>query len=135
MITNAIKQELETVAKSLECEFRDIKQVSTNRMQFTLKKKNSAMSHSGRMTGSACWHVHGKFFDCLFKLRKDIFITSRGSRTDINGGNWQDYNIGSQIHPLMASEACACGFDSDDSFQEFRHDQKLVYKNPYGIAQ
>ena len=61
---------------------------------------------------SACWHVHGDFFDCLLSLNKEAVIksTMKGQPLVITaeGGNWQDANIGSIMQPLYYSEACEC---------------------------
>ena len=67
----------------------------------------------------ACWHVHGTFFDKLFEINPEIAIRSGSSianpnRIDtdgwitIEGGNWQDRNIGAVLNPYMFSEACDC---------------------------
>ena len=39
---------------------------------------------------SACWHVHGDFFDALIGINEDAVITSSFAKIDKNGGNWQD---------------------------------------------
>lgn len=57
---------------------------------------------------AACWHAHGDFFDCLFSLSPEAVIVSRGNKIDRHSGNWNDYNIGSMISPVYASEACEC---------------------------
>ena len=93
---------------------------------FTLKVKNShGLGHrrgqprfrgfgepveydKRRHMPSACWHVHGDFFDVLFKIRPEAVITSRSQKITKDGGNWEDCNIGSQLIPYMFSEACDC---------------------------
>lgn len=63
----------------------------------------------GKRLTSACWHVHGDFFDALLVINENAVIISGGSlKIDKNGGNWQDRNIGSQMRPLYFSEACDC---------------------------
>ena len=57
---------------------------------------------------NACWHVHGDFFDAIFNINKDARIRSNNKLITINEGNWEDRNIGSQIYPMMYSEACEC---------------------------
>jgi hypothetical protein len=69
---------------------------------FIGKKQNK------RYTGSACWHVHGDFFDALFKINQDAVIWSRGLKIDKNYGNWENYNIGSILYPVYASDCCDC---------------------------
>ena len=57
---------------------------------------------------SACWHVHGNFFDCLFKINKEAVIVSMSKKITEFEGNWEDSNIGSQMFPHYHSEACEC---------------------------
>lgn len=58
-----------------------------------------------RRTTSACWHVHGRFFDALpYGTR----ITTRG-KVVMAGDMWDDFNIGSIMYPIYASESCRCG--------------------------
>ena len=57
---------------------------------------------------SACWHVHGDFFDKLLNINESITIKARGKTINCNGGNWEDSNIGSMMNPLYYSEACNC---------------------------
>jgi len=69
-----------------------------------------------RRLSSACWHVHGDFFDALFKIEPEAEITTSGSLANplpINKitkdkGNWQDWDIGAKLNPYMMSEACDC---------------------------
>jgi hypothetical protein len=66
---------------------------------------------------AACWHVHGYFFEELFKIQPLAGVLSSGSLANptakrwitIDGGNWQDRNMGSMINPVMWSQACDCG--------------------------
>ena len=83
------------------------------RLRFTLKIKNSRnvgarVSQQGRRMASACWHVHGDLFEALFTIQPEAVITAGGKTIDKNGGNWEDQNIGSQMYPLMHSDACKC---------------------------
>lgn len=89
-------------------------------IRFTLKCKSSKEpGHSigccptkagrPRRSISCCWHVHGDFFDVLFVVNPEAVIMSRGERIDKDGGNWQDFNVGSMIQPLRASDKCQCG--------------------------
>ncbi len=64
---------------------------------------------------SACWHVHGHFFDALLYIEPRAVIrsgynpeTGRPIVIDRNGGNWTDRNIGSEFRPLYFSQACDC---------------------------
>ena len=93
-------------------------------IHFTLKCKDS--SKSGHRLGqsltskgnrrkmvSACWHVHGQFFDSLIcEVNQKATVKSLDKKLFFNGqdveNNWKDWNIGSKFSPLMASEACDC---------------------------
>ncbi len=63
---------------------------------------------SERHLRSACWHVHGNFFDALFELCPDALVYARGNKITASQGNWQDYDVGSQLFPVMASDSCDC---------------------------
>ena len=113
MKTNATIGELTAAMAELQkkypaVSFETLEQKTKGRVSFTLKAKSgepgSRLSHSGRKLPKASWHVHGEFFDLLFAMRSDIFIDSLGKRIDITGGNWEDSNIGSLMHPVYFSE-------------------------------
>jgi len=57
---------------------------------------------------SACWHVHGDFFDALFSVNSDAVVKTSRQTITKNNGNWEDWNIGSIMYPLYYSEACEC---------------------------
>lgn len=61
-----------------------------------------------RKIAAACWHVHGDFFDALFSVNPQATVRSRNNLITSNDGNWQDFNLGSQMFPVYASEACVC---------------------------
>lgn len=118
MITNATRQELETALTEVNKRFNDNVSFERltpegRRMRFTLRVKDSKgaghrLGFTGRRMSKACWHVHGHFFDALLRVNPDVYIKPAGLTIDRNGGNWQDRNIGSQMHPLYFSEACEC---------------------------
>lgn len=62
-----------------------------------------------RRTIHACWHVHGHFFEALFKIAPEAVIMSRGNKITKDSGNWEDFNVGSMAYPVYASECCCCG--------------------------
>ncbi len=116
MTTNATNEELKKALFLVNeifndnIKFKDISQISTNRIRFTLTvnesfNEGSRRSREGRKISAACWHVHGQFFDFLFQINKDIVIRSQGRKITINGGNWQDWNMGSNYY---YSQACEC---------------------------
>jgi hypothetical protein len=91
-----------------------------NRWRVTLrvessKKAGHRVGFTGRRLISACWHVHGDFFDALLEINPNAVIITQLSRIyKENGktyGNWTDKNIGSIIQPLYYSEACECHND------------------------
>jgi hypothetical protein len=61
-----------------------------------------------RRTGSACWHVHGHFFEALFSIVPNAVIYSRGGKITSDAGNWEDYSVGTDYHPAYASDCCEC---------------------------
>jgi hypothetical protein len=70
-----------------------------------LSRSMEAFGRKARHTTSACWHVHGAFFDALpYGTR----IFSRG-KVRMAGDMWDDMNIGSIMYPVYASESCECG--------------------------
>lgn len=109
-----LKQALDLVNEKYEnnIQWNNYKQEGRN-FRVTLKCHSSKgvghrISHTGRNLISACWHVHGDFFDILLKLNSEAVIKSANKTIDKHGGNWQDWNIGSMIYPLYFSEACEC---------------------------
>ena len=120
MITNAttdqLRQALDEVNKLYDGNviFNRQPEPVGSRIRFTLRVKDSKgprarLSKQGRRMTSACWHVHGDFFDTLIDLNHDIYIKTGGDkRVDYHGGNWQDWNIGSRMFPMFFSEACRC---------------------------
>ena len=83
---------------------------------FTLRVKSSkgpghrlSQSSPQKRMVSACWHVHGDFFDALFEVNPDAYVISLGDkRISKDRGNWADWNIGSRMFPMYFSEACEC---------------------------
>lgn len=86
------------------------------RVDFTLTVKSSKApgsrrGFSGKRVAAACWHAHGDLFDAIFAIDPTAKVISRGGPGAVitkDGGNWQDCNIGSQMQPLMYSQACDC---------------------------
>jgi len=131
MRTNATKEELERalelVNERYDGNIRWNRQPETkgSRTRFTLRV-NSARGpgarrglSTGRHLSSACWHVHGYFFEALFKVNPSAWVESNcgtidgAKRITIDGGNWRDrvagqkYN-GREFIPLHFSMACEC---------------------------
>lgn len=68
----------------------------------------SRVGMNGRRISAACWHVHGYFFDYIFEYDPTAMIEAAGEKITIEGGNWQDRDIGSMMFPLYYSQACDC---------------------------
>lgn len=66
----------------------------------------SALPFGGRprRLPTACWHVHGNFFDALPACAT---ILARGHAMRPQD-SWKDYNVGSIVNPIFASESCDC---------------------------
>ena len=75
---------------------------------FTIKSPSKVpgarISVTGRNLACASWHAHGYLFDEIFKLNESAVIWSGGEKITIEGGNWQDRNVGSYVHPVYFSE-------------------------------
>lgn len=65
-----------------------------------------------RGANSCCWHVHGDFFESLLKVQPEAVIFSAKEKIYMQDGmvvgNWQDWNIGSQMYPVYFSDCCEC---------------------------
>lgn len=57
-----------------------------------------------RRLHAACWHVHGHFFDSL--PAQAVIVA--GKIKTYPYAEWHDSNIGSQMFPMLYSEACEC---------------------------
>jgi hypothetical protein len=62
----------------------------------------------GKRIAAACWHVHGDFFEALFKVCPGAEISALGKVITKDGGNWQDWNTGSLMDRVPASACCEC---------------------------
>jgi hypothetical protein len=113
MKTNATR---ETVVKAIEnVNKKQGYQIELNRndqtgkwFNFTLKSKSgvsgSRYSGSGRKLACASWHAHGYVFDAIFEIEPKAVILSLGEKITIDGGNWQDKNVGSMVAPCYFSQ-------------------------------
>jgi hypothetical protein len=124
MLTNATRDELEKALTKVNAKYGgNVKwnrepEPEGRRFRFTLRVISSkGPGHSrgfgfkgelGKRLPSACWHVHGDLFDALL-ANDGVYIISRGNRIDKDGGNWEDFNVGSMMYPVNASEKCDCG--------------------------
>ena|SRR3972149_2553692 len=79
--------------------------LSCPHLSWTTKKGNE---YKQRHMVSACWHAHGHFFEALFEVNPEAWIKARGNKIDKNGGNWEDFDIGSVMYPAYMSELCEC---------------------------
>jgi hypothetical protein len=119
MTTNANIQQLNEALDAVNKDFADnivfkrLEQISSNRARFTLTVKNSRepggrIGYEGRRVAAVCWHVHGQFFDSLLEINPEAVILAGKKKISAEGGNWQDWNIGSILKPMYCSEACDC---------------------------
>ena len=79
-----------------------------NWIHFTLKTKSntpgSRVASTGRRGPWVSWHAHGYLFDEILSIEPKAKIWSAGKRITIDGGNWEDRNIGSMRVPMMFSQ-------------------------------
>lgn len=81
---------------------------NSKRNRFRIRSEKSGiagsrLSHSGRKLPSASWHAHGYLFDELFKINPSAYVMAMGRKVTINEGNWVDWNAGSIVSPIYAS--------------------------------
>lgn len=122
MITNATREQLDRALTEINWRYFNSNirlknwKYQGKRLQFTLTVHDShglgsRHSHTGRRIAAACWHAHGYLFEQLFKINPDAWVQVSlhgNQRITIDGGNWQDRNIGSVAQPMLYSEACDC---------------------------
>jgi hypothetical protein len=115
MITNATTQELYRALSMVNEKydnniiFKNI-QPKGHKIQFTLSVKDSKNAGGrrnarGKRVAAACWHVHGDFFDNLFKINPEIIIKTGLKKITKESGNWEDWKLGEYF---MYSQACEC---------------------------
>ncbi|MAH44877.1 hypothetical protein CMI37_03560 [Candidatus Pacearchaeota archaeon] len=114
IIGNVTMSELESALYQTNTEFEgnviwNRVESEGRRFRVTLRVRDSKgsgarRSASGRRLVSACWHVHGTFFDAL---PTEAVIRTAG-RVKRPGDVWEDWNIGSMMYPTMHSQACDC---------------------------
>ncbi len=128
------------------------KALNPKRTRFDVRLRTSSYdapgfrrTFGGRRHPSACWHVHGHFFDALLHIEPRAVIrsgynpeTCRPIVIDHKGGNWTDTNIGSAYAPLMFSDACDCqnGRDASETIPDRRienyHRETVAFlKDPF----
>ncbi len=122
MKTNATEKQLNEALDYVNSKFdnnitfKSFERKTANRIIFTLRVKNSSGAGAKiskfmgreRKTISAYWHVHGHFFEYLFKNYPDTIIYSLDQKMTSNADNWQDRNVGSLYNPVYFSECCNC---------------------------
>lgn len=100
-------------------EFNNYQRLGQTSFRVTLRVKDShgkgaKLGHPNLRTGrqrhtiSACWHVHGNFFEKLFEVNPNAIVKTARKTITKENGNWEDWNIGSMMYPLYYSEACEC---------------------------
>lgn len=78
-------------------------------------EKGARISTIGHRMVSACWHVHGDFFDILFNEGVEKILCGYDPETkqirtmNDKQDNWNDWVVGNEwIGQHMASELCRC---------------------------
>ena len=121
---NVNKGELKLALKKLNekynnnVNFKRLEQYGNNKMLFTLKVKDSSGSgarttHNGRKLVSACWHVHGYFYEEVFKINPHAIIESSYTKIKTitkDSGNWQEIPRGTYFNPANMSDLCECEY-------------------------
>lgn len=115
---NQMNKALNRLNKKYEdnIEFMELEPVG-RRYKFRLKAKSFEKegwrrSFTGKRMKNACWHVHGEFFDIILDMVNEAVIRSSAHKiyndqySHSRIGNWQDWNIGSQMQPMYFSKAC-----------------------------
>lgn len=74
------------------------------RLKTRSKIPGAKVSWQGRNIAAASWHAHGFVFDEILQLNPDAVIKSMNSSITATGGNWEDYNVGSMMQSVMASQ-------------------------------
>ena len=83
-----------------------------------LKGWDGRVWHKGHRMRFACWHVYGNFMEALFEINPKAYVYAQGRKITKDQGNWEDYNVGSNMFPFYASEACDCA--------KFEHEIKFA---------
>lgn len=138
---NVSKQELDQALETINKKYDG--NVIWNNPYHTLRVQDShgkgaRKGYNGKHFVSACWHVHGDFFEALLKIQPKAIIKTVMSTVQINeygqiSGNWLDKNIGSIMNPLSYSEACECGNEKMFEAKASKELENLVKE--YGDAQ
>lgn len=107
---------IESRGKNLKVNLR-VKNANKKNGSIAGRKLNQSQfmgyTKGAKANGSACWHVHGDFFDTLLDINpKAIIETSLSAiyknEYGLTVGNWEDKNIGSLMNPVLYSECCEC---------------------------
>lgn len=142
LVSNCTADDLHAVLDVLNKEmyegnirFKDIRPQG-RQVRFTLTVNSSKgpggrIGFGGRRVAAACWHVHGNFFDALFKVCPDAKVRAGQKVITKDQGNWEDWNIGSMMEPMMYSEACDCdeqGIGGEGEFADWVNPEKPEYR-------
>ncbi len=110
-----LERALEEVNKLYDnnIEFNHIPEMKGRQVVFTLRVKDSKgkghfYSNSGRRLISACYHVHGNFFEELFKLKPEANILSMAIKITKDNVWDNDFKVGGLYDYQWASELCDC---------------------------
>jgi hypothetical protein len=82
--------------------------IKARRSPIDITGRNGKPLQDRHVGNCCCWHVHGYYFEELFKVQPYAVIVSKGNTITKYAGNWEDYNAGSSIAEVYASECCHC---------------------------
>ena len=149
IISNTSQQDLNNALALTNKKFggniiwNNFQKLSDKRFRVTLKVKNtkgpgthfSQSMGRFRRTASACWHVHGTFFDAL---NPDAKIYTAGQWIK-PGSEWKDRDVGSNMYPAHMSEGCECNEKHSvglkvkrPTVKEMGEERDKLFKEKYG---
>lgn len=79
-----------------------------------------------RRSNSACWHVHGDFFNALPEGTK-IHTAAASYTCPLREWEWQDFNVGSLMFPVYASESCLCEGEVSEKWAKSEYEKSKAF--------
>ena len=117
IVSNTSKRAIEAALNTLNKDYKGnicfnrFEALNSNKTRFAVtlrvkdsRKRGAKLGYSGRHTIAASWHVCGKFIDLLFDLCPETKLRIRGRAYNNRSWYWEDWNDGSYINPVYASE-------------------------------
>lgn len=121
IVAGVSREQLEKAIRMASCHYKgnlklkDIRPLNTchDRWRFTITVKSSKGPGASwdpihdRRIAAACWHAHREVFQQVFRLAPKACITTCHGKL-YHGTPFEDWNAGSILCPVMASERCHC---------------------------